>query len=48
MEANLFQGELVRLTAEEPEQAAKSYARWNRDTEYFRLLDMRSSLGPLG
>ena len=46
MEANLFQGELVRLTAEEPEQAAKSYARWNRDTEYFRLLDMSPAWVP--
>lgn len=37
---NLLRGELIRLTAEEPELAGKSYSRWNRDTEYFRLLDM--------
>ena len=40
MNTNLFQGKLIRLTAEEPEVAAKSFARWNRDTEYYRLLDM--------
>jgi RimJ/RimL family protein N-acetyltransferase len=36
---DLFRGELVRLTAEEPESLAKQEARWARDTEYHRLLD---------
>lgn len=40
MQADFLQGELVRLTVEEPELMAKSFVRWNRDTEYFRLLDM--------
>jgi RimJ/RimL family protein N-acetyltransferase len=39
MYKNIFQGELVRLTAEEPEVSAKAVSRWNRDTEYTRLLD---------
>ncbi len=36
---DLFRGELVRLTNEEPEAFAKASARWQRDTEYIRLLD---------
>jgi RimJ/RimL family protein N-acetyltransferase len=39
MVVDLFRGELVRLTAEDPEIAAKSYSRWSRDSEYLRLLD---------
>lgn len=34
---DLFLGELVRLTAEEPEFRAKQEARWARDTEFHRL-----------
>jgi RimJ/RimL family protein N-acetyltransferase len=37
---DLFRGELVRLTAEAPEDLAAAFARWNRDTEYARLLDL--------
>jgi RimJ/RimL family protein N-acetyltransferase len=36
---DLFRGSLVRLTAETPEALASAFARWNRDTEYLRLLD---------
>ena len=36
---DLFRGELVRLTAEDPETIAKSEVRWQRDTELGRLLD---------
>ncbi len=41
---NLFQGRLVRLTAEQPEISAKAFSRWDRDTEYHRLLDMGPSM----
>ena len=34
---DLFRGELVRLTAEEPEIRAREEARWQGDTEYHRL-----------
>lgn len=40
MGINLFRGELVYLTAEEPDQAARCFSRWGRHTEYQRLLDM--------
>ncbi len=36
---DLFRGELVRLTAEEPEVRAKQHASWQRDTEFHRLID---------
>ena len=36
---DLFRGELVRLTAEEPDHVAKLEARWQRDSEYIRLAD---------
>ena len=36
---DLFRGELVRLTSEEPEIRAKHAARWQRDTEFHRLAD---------
>jgi RimJ/RimL family protein N-acetyltransferase len=36
---DLFRGELVRLTAAEPDFAAKTGARWQRDSEFGRLLD---------
>ena len=35
----LFRGELVRLTFEEPEALAKAEVRWWRDSEFARLLD---------
>ena len=36
---DLFRGELVRLTAEEPETRAKTEVRWQRDSEFHRLAD---------
>ncbi|HET9587850.1 MAG TPA: GNAT family N-acetyltransferase, partial [Anaerolineales bacterium] len=36
---DLFRGELVRFTLEEPAAAAKVDVRWQRDTEFQRLLD---------
>jgi RimJ/RimL family protein N-acetyltransferase len=36
---DLFRGELVRLTAEEPDAFAKAEVRWQRDSEYVRLAD---------
>jgi len=36
---DLFRGEFVRLTSEEPEFIAKHEARWQRDTEFRRLAD---------
>ncbi len=39
MNKDLFRGERVRLTTEEPEHAGKVFSGWNRDSEYWRLLD---------
>lgn len=36
---DLFRGELVRITFEEPETQAKSEVRWQRDSEFVRLAD---------
>jgi len=36
---DLFRGELVRITAEEPDVAAKAEAQWQRDSEFIRLAD---------
>ena len=36
---DLFRGELVCLTSEEPEVRARREARWQRDTEFHRLAD---------
>lgn len=36
---DLFRGELVRFTLEEPETRAKAEVRWQRDSEFHRLLD---------
>jgi len=36
---DLFRGELVRLSGEDPETRAKAEVRWERDTEYHRLAD---------
>jgi len=36
---DLFRGELVRITAEEPEARARAEIRWQRDTEFHRLAD---------
>lgn len=44
MNANLFQGKLVRLTAEDAEGMAEAYTRWALDSEYLRLLDSESCM----
>jgi RimJ/RimL family protein N-acetyltransferase len=36
---DLFRGELVRLTSEEPEFRAKVEVNWQRDSEFHRLAD---------
>lgn len=36
---DLFHGERVRLTSEEPEDLAKVEVRWQRDSEFIRLAD---------
>jgi RimJ/RimL family protein N-acetyltransferase len=38
MGANLFTGELVRLTREDPQILAEAFCKWSRDSEYWRLL----------
>ena len=43
MDINLLQGALVRLTAEDPETFAKAHSRWDRDSEFKRLLDSEPS-----
>ena len=37
--AGLLEGNLVRLTVEEPAVSAVAFARWSHDSEYLRLLD---------
>lgn len=39
MNPDLFRGELVRLTVEEPETLAPLESQWSADSEYSRLLD---------
>lgn len=41
---DIFRGELVRFTFEEPDVIAKAEARWQRDTEFIRLADGDPSL----
>ena len=36
---DLFRGKLIRFTLEEPEVAAKVDVRWQRDSEFHRLMD---------
>jgi RimJ/RimL family protein N-acetyltransferase len=40
---DIFRGELVRVTSEEPEERAKAEIRWQRDSEYNRLSGMEPS-----
>lgn len=40
MNAALFSGKLVRLSAEDPKTYAEHFSRWWQDSEYGRLLDM--------
>jgi RimJ/RimL family protein N-acetyltransferase len=39
MSDTLFQGDLVRLSSEDPQVMAEAFARWNQNSKYFRLLD---------
>lgn len=40
MDNQLFTGELVRLAVENPETDAETFERWQRDTEFERLLSI--------
>jgi RimJ/RimL family protein N-acetyltransferase len=40
MMKDIFTGKLVRLTGLDPEESSKAFSRWNRDSEYRRLLMM--------
>jgi hypothetical protein len=44
---DLFRGELVRFTMEEPEIQVKAEARWQRDSELHRLADSGPAQGIL-
>jgi RimJ/RimL family protein N-acetyltransferase len=39
MSSSLFEGQLVRLSSDDPQVMAEAFARWNQNSEYFRLLD---------
>jgi RimJ/RimL family protein N-acetyltransferase len=39
MPIDLFRGDLVRLTAEEPPAVSQAFANWNLNSELMRLLD---------
>jgi RimJ/RimL family protein N-acetyltransferase len=39
MNNELLTGDLIRLTAEDPQIYAETFSRWGRDSEYTRLLD---------
>lgn len=41
---DLFKGELVRLSAFDPEELAKAYTTWTRDSELTRLFDGGASV----
>lgn len=38
-EDDIFRGELVRLTAEDPNVMAEHFSRWSGDAKYLRLMD---------
>ena len=44
MKEKLFEGELVRLTAEDAETIGKVFSSWSRNSEYTRLLDSEHSV----
>ena len=39
MDNDLFKGDLVRLSVEEPDVLAEHFARWSRSSEFTRLMD---------
>jgi hypothetical protein len=36
---DVFSGRVVRLSAFDPQEMSKAFPRWNRNSEYFRLLN---------
>ena len=38
LDNDLFRGELVHLVAEDPQKMAEAFSRWQRDSEYWRLM----------
>ena len=36
---DILKGELVRLSAVDPDEFGKAFSRWNRDSEFMRFLD---------
>lgn len=40
---DIYRGTLVRLAAESPEMMAKTYIKWDRDSEFHRLADSAPS-----
>jgi RimJ/RimL family protein N-acetyltransferase len=42
---DIFRGKFVRLSAFDPEEMSRAFARWNLNSEYFRLLN--SSARPM-
>ncbi len=44
MNTNLFEGELVRLSAANSEKDAEHFARWGQDSEFLRLMDSELAL----
>ena len=38
LDNDLFRGELVHLVAEDPQKKAEAFSRWQRDSEYWRLM----------
>lgn len=43
MDRDMFSGDLVRLTAEEPEEHGKAISGWDCDSEWWRLLEAEPS-----
>ncbi len=43
MDSNMLHGTLVRLTVEEPQAMAEAISRWDRDSEFRRLLDSEAA-----
>jgi len=40
---DILKGELVRLSALDPDEFGKAFSRWDRDSEFMRLLDSSPS-----
>lgn len=46
MKNDLFQGRLVRLAAENAQPLAEAFSKWQRDSEFHRLLDSEVTRAP--